>query len=64
MDMDLQSITASAHAIASDADAIDIRARTASELKRKIAPAIANHTALAQLKSLLMIVLTAFPDPD
>ena len=62
--MDMQQIVDSARTIASDSQDIDIRSRTAIEMKRNIASRMANDTPLAVLKSLLMIVFTAFPDPD
>ena len=62
--MDMQQIVDSARTIASDSQDIDIRSRTAIEMKRNIASRMANDTPLAVLKSLLMIGFTAFPDPD
>ena len=62
--MDMQQIVVSARTIASDSQDIDIRSRTAIEMKRNIASRMANDTPLAVLKSLLLIVFTAFPDSD
>ena len=62
--MDMQQIADSAKAIASDSQAIDLRFQVSCDLKRRIVPIMASETPLVLLKSLLMIVFTAFPDPD
>ena len=62
--MDIQQISDSAKAIASDSQAIDLRFQVSCDLKRRIAPIMASETPLVLLKTLLMIVFTSFPDPD
>ena len=62
--MDLQQISDSAKAIASDAQAIDLRFQASRDLKRRIAPIMASEAPFILLKTLLMIVFTSFPDPD
>ena len=62
--MDIQQISDSAKAIASDAQAIDLRFQASRDLKRRIAPIMASEAPFILLKTLLMIVFTSFPDPD
>ena len=62
--MDMQQISDSAKAIASDSQAIDLRFQVSCDLKRRIAPIMASETPLVLLKTLLMIVFTSFPNPD
>ena len=62
--MDIQQISDSAKAIASDAQAIDLRFQASRDLKRRIAPIMASKAPFILLKTLLMIVFTSFPDPD
>ena len=55
--MDIQQISDSAKAIASDAQAIDLRFQASRDLKRRIAPIMASEAPFIFLKTLLMIVI-------
>ena len=58
---DMQSMVEAAGVIANDSYPIDVRVRSSERLRRDIVQTVTHETPLVLLKSLLMVLFSAFP---